>query len=89
MPTIALFFGIAVRMYFLDTKHHKLPHIHVEYQSKTAVILIPTGELLAGELSPRQLVQVREWIQARQKELMNNWNHAVAGEPLEQIPPLE
>jgi hypothetical protein len=50
--------------------------------------LIPTGELLAGELPHKQLVQVRAWIRERKEELMKNWNHAIAGEPLEQIPPL-
>ena len=88
MPTIAIFFGIVVRMYFLDVKHHNLPHIHVEYQSQTALLLIPTGELLAGELPPKQLVQVRAWIRERKEALMKNWNRAIAGEPLEQIPPL-
>ncbi len=89
MPTIAIFFGIAVRMFFLDTKQHNLPHIHVEYQSRKAVILIPSGELIEGDLPPKKLALVRRWIALRQAELMDNWQHAVNGEPVAQIPPLE
>jgi hypothetical protein len=29
MPTISLFYGIIVSMYFLDNRQHKMPHIHV------------------------------------------------------------
>jgi len=32
MPTISMFYGIIVRMVFLDTQQHRLPHLHVEYQ---------------------------------------------------------
>jgi hypothetical protein len=31
MPTISMFFGILIRMFFYDNKEHKLPHIHVQY----------------------------------------------------------
>jgi hypothetical protein len=26
-----MFYGLIVTMYYLDTKQHKLPHIHVKY----------------------------------------------------------
>ena len=37
-------------MYYLDTKQHSLPHIHVRYAEKEAVYSIPDGDLLEGEL---------------------------------------
>jgi len=43
MPTISMFYGIIVRMFFIDTSQHNLPHIHVEYQGKEAVINLPGG----------------------------------------------
>lgn len=89
MPTIAIFFGIAVRMFFLDTRHHNLPHIHVEYQSRKAVILIPSGELLEGDFPLKKLALVRRWISLHQTELMDNWQRAVHGEPVAQILPLD
>lgn len=37
MPTISMFFGILIRMFYMDIDKHKLPHIHAEYQGATAV----------------------------------------------------
>lgn len=28
MPTISMFYGILIRMFFQDTDRHKIPHIH-------------------------------------------------------------
>ena len=33
MPTISMFYGIVIYMYFLDDERHKLPHIQARYQS--------------------------------------------------------
>jgi hypothetical protein len=41
MPVISMFYGIIIRMFFMDNKEHKLPHIHVEYGEFNAVISIP------------------------------------------------
>ena len=30
MPTISMFYGILIRMFFKDTDKHHLPHIHAE-----------------------------------------------------------
>jgi hypothetical protein len=38
MPAISMFYGLIVRMFFLDTQQHYLPHVHVEYQGKEAVL---------------------------------------------------
>lgn len=32
MPTISMFYGIVVMMFFRDNQQHDLPHIHVRYQ---------------------------------------------------------
>jgi hypothetical protein len=55
MPAISMFYGILVAMYVLDTDKHPLPHIHVRYNEFKAVIQIPDGELLEGELPRRQM----------------------------------
>ena len=52
MPTISLFYGIIVSMYFLDNRQHQMPHIHVRYQDDEAVYSIPEGELLSGAIPP-------------------------------------
>lgn len=46
MPTISMFYGIIIRMLFMDTQQHHLPHLHVEYPGQKASISIPDGNLL-------------------------------------------
>ena len=43
MPTISMFYGLIIRMFFMDTQRHHLPHVHVEYQGAEAVVSIPDG----------------------------------------------
>ncbi len=50
MPTISMFYGLIVRMYYFDDQQHNTPHIHVHYQDFAAVIEIPTGKILEGNL---------------------------------------
>ena len=50
MPTISIFFGLIVRMYYKD---HQPPHIHVQYQDYNAVIEVVTGNMTEGELPTR------------------------------------
>jgi hypothetical protein len=50
MPTIAVFFGIAVRMHFTD---HPPPHFHVSYQRYRALIAIETGAIIYGSRQER------------------------------------
>jgi hypothetical protein len=50
MPTISMFYGIVIYLYFFDDERHKLPHIHARYQGFEASFSINDGELLAGEL---------------------------------------
>ena len=52
MPTLALFFGITVRMYYED---HAPPHFHAYYGGDSAQIVIETLEVLAGQLPRRAL----------------------------------
>lgn len=54
MPTISMFYGIIIRVLFMDNKQHNRPHIHVEYQVLKAVFAIPEGELLEGQLPAKK-----------------------------------
>jgi len=47
MPTIAVFFGMVIQMYWDD---HGPPHYHVKYKGRKAVVSILTGELGRGSL---------------------------------------
>lgn len=50
MPVISMFYGMIVTMYYLDTKQHNLPHIHVKYGEMETVYQIPDGTFLEGSL---------------------------------------
>lgn len=75
-------------MYFLDTKQHHLPHIHVEYQGNECVIAIPTGDILEGELPSAKLKLLAAWIEIHHEELMADWALATKGQPIFKIDPL-
>ena len=88
MPILSVFYGIIVRMYFFDNEQHHVPHIHVEYQGQTAVFDIDTAELIAGDLSRKQLRLVQAWMELRRDELLADWQLAVNGEEPVKIAPL-
>jgi hypothetical protein len=89
MPTISMFYGILVLMYFRDNQRHNLPHIHVRYQGQEAVIAIENGAVLEGAIPVRQLRMAQVWIDIHREDLMLDWELAVAGEPPFRIPPLQ
>jgi hypothetical protein len=88
MPVISMFYGIIIAMYYLDTKQHNLPHIHVKYQSEEAVYSIPEGMMIAGSLPTRKQKLVVAWIELHQEELMADWELAVSGQKIFSINPL-
>ncbi len=76
MPTISMFYGILVLMFFRDNRRHHLPHIHARYQDEEAAISIEDGSVLDGTLPPKQLKMVQAWIEILQVD----WNLAANGE---------
>ena len=79
MPTISMFYGIIIRMYFAH-KEHNPPHIHVYYQNMTASLNIENGEVIVGNLPKRQLRIVQAWIEIRREDLLANWTLCQNGE---------
>ena len=79
MPTISMFYGILIRMFFKDTEKHSLPHIHAEYQGQVAVYSIPDGKLLAGSMDSRKEKLIAAWIEIYKDDLMADWQLAVNG----------
>lgn len=88
MPVISMFYGIIIRMYLLDNKHHGIPHIHAKYAEHEASVSIADGEVLAGELPRKQLRLVQAWIELRRDELTADWELALGDEKLYKIAPL-
>ena len=89
VPTISMFFGIIIRMFYRDNKQHHTPHVHAEYQGDIAVFAISDGSVLEGSLplSKRKLVDA--WIEIHRDELFADWKLAVEGEKVFRIKGLE
>ncbi len=88
MPTISIFYGIQIMMYFYDDAKHHTPHIHAEYQDDEAVFSILDGELLSGNLPRKQTRLVQAWIELYQESLMLDWKLAISGQEPHRIEPL-
>lgn len=83
MPILSNFYGILIKMYFQQSEHNP-PHIHDIYGEYMGAIDIKTGELLEGDLPPRALKLVKEWLEVNKDELLKIWNT----QNFKKIPPL-
>jgi hypothetical protein len=88
MPTISMFYGIIILMYFYDNKKHITPHIHAEYAEFEASISIEEGVILSGNLPNKKLKLVQAWLEIHKEELLANWKLAINGESVFKIEPL-
>ena len=89
MPTISMFYGILVLMFFRDNRRHNLPHVHVPYQGEEASISIDDGTIFDGTLPRKQLKMVQAWIEIHKDELLVDWELAVNGDEPFRIAPLQ
>ena len=86
MPTLSIFFGIVIRMYYDD---HPPPHFHAIYGEHEAKIGIETLEVIEGKLPRRALGLVLDWAELHRGELRDNWVRVEEHEALFPIAPLE
>jgi hypothetical protein len=70
MPTISMFYGIVIYMYFFDDERHKLPHIHARYQGDEASFSILDGSVLSGGIPLSRVRLVQAWIEIHRDDLM-------------------
>ncbi len=84
-----MFYGIIISIYYLDNKKHNTPHIHVKFQDFEAVISIPDGRLMEGNLPTNKMKLLLAWIEIHSDELMANWELASKGESVFKIEPLK
>ena len=68
MPVLSRFYGIIIRMYFLQSEHNP-PHIHAIYNDDVAAIDFMTGTVLEGHLPAKAMNMVQEWIFIYREEL--------------------
>ncbi|MBN1929255.1 MAG: DUF4160 domain-containing protein [Chlorobiaceae bacterium] len=88
MPSISMFYGLIVYMYFRDNRQHHVPHIHVRYQDDEVIVSIPDGEILDGAIPPAKMKLLQAWIELHKDELVADWELAVSGEQPYKIEPL-
>jgi hypothetical protein len=85
MPEICRFYGIVIRMYFVD---HAPPHFHAEYAEHEARIAVESLAVISGRLPPRAMGLVAESAMIHQQELADLWTKASRLEPLNRLEPL-
>ena len=88
MPTISMFYGIVIYLYFFDNERHKSPHIHARFQGMEASFSILDGAVLAGDIPAAKAKLVQAWIEIHREELVADWELAVNGHPPFPIDPL-
>lgn len=89
MPTISMFYGIVVYMFFFDNKKHPSPHLHVSYGDDDAVFSVNDGELQEGSIPANKLKLVQAWIEIRREDLLTDWRLVLHGQPPLPVKPLE
>lgn len=82
MPTISVFYGILIKMFFND---HAPAHFHAEYAEFKAIIDIERMEVIEGHL-PRRVL---DWTELHKAELTEDWNLCQAKRQPKKIEPLK
>lgn len=86
MPTISVFRGIKITMYWSD---HMPPHFHAYYGGEEVLISINELEVIEGTFPGKQLKMLLGWAAMRQDQLMDNWELASKKMELFAIEPLK
>ncbi|OIQ75832.1 hypothetical protein GALL_424960 [mine drainage metagenome] len=85
MPTLSIFYGIVIQMFWND---HAPPHFHALYGEEEVLIDIRTLEVIEGQLSRRAMALVLEWAQEHRAELLEDWELCEAKQSPKKISPL-
>ena len=86
MPTISMFYGILIKMFFDD---HAPPHFHAEYGECELLITISPIKIIKGDGPKRVKSMVLEWTALHQEELLRDWELCKNMQPPLAIEPLE
>lgn len=85
MPTISVFYGILIQMFWGD---HAPPHFHALYAEYEVLINIKTLEIIEGILPKRALALVLEWASEHRLELLEDWALCEKNQSPKKISPL-
>ncbi len=86
MPTISMFYGILIQMYWDE---HAPPHFHAIYGEFKATIDIRSLTISEGNLPRRASQLVLDWAELHQKELLDDWDLCQVKQQPKPIEPLK
>lgn len=86
MPTISMFYGILIQMYWDE---HAPPHFHAIYGEFKAVIEIRNLVISGGKLPRRAAELVLDWAELHQQELLEDWDLCQEKQQPKPIEPLK
>lgn len=86
MPTISVFYGIVIQMFW---REHGPPHFHALYAEHEALIDLVGLCVIRGSLPRRALALVLEWADEHRDELMEDWKLCSQMQPPKAIEPLK
>lgn len=86
MPTVSVFYGIIIKMFWDE---HPPPHFHAKYGEFEAQVSIETLEIIKGRLPHGATVLVKEWGLEHRNELMEDWKLCEQLQTPKPITPLE
>ncbi len=86
MPTISMFYGIIVRMFYDE---HAPPHFLAQYGEFKASIAIDDLKILDGKLPRRALELTLDWAELHRAELLEDWALCLRHQHPHKIAPLQ
>jgi len=86
MPTISMFYGILIQMYWDE---HAPPHFHATYGDYRATIDIRSLVVSEGSLPRRAAQLVLDWAELHQSELLEDWDLCQLKQQPKPIEPLK
>ena len=86
MPTISIFYGIIIQMFWDE---HAPPHFHATYGEFKGSIDIQALKMVKGDLPKNALRLILEWAKIHQQELMVDWDLCQNEKAPKKIEPLK
>ena len=86
MPTICIFYGIVIQMFWND---HAPPYFHARYGEYQGIININELRMIEGNLPQRALNLILDWAQLHQSELLTDWELCIQKQMPNKIEPLQ
>lgn len=86
MPTISMFYGIIIQMFWDE---HAPPHFHATYGEYKATIDIRALQINEGTLPRRAAQLVLDWSELHQAELLEDWDLCIKKQHPKEIAPLK